>query len=271
MTSMFCTRLSLPIASVYVFKLASDDQADLQLLVGVKWQKLCYVKHWTGKNQWNKYKEQISEPVHLEAGKLYDLKLRHVEGGGGDHVEVGVVTPDGHDFSPMPVDGFLFLPSDVHKKEAGGDTENAFPAFFGNVSGTFKKDSSEGVVVIPDLPGNGGAKGSLEVGFTCSNNETEKVAFVAELISPSRSADSFTVEVDGDAQRAVWLTGRGKDWHWSLPSPQFDVESGEHVIKIKGREDGMKIKKLSFKSGDACNWHKIDLAKAAKGQGPGAA
>ena len=41
--------------------------------------------------------DQYSEMIHLDAGRVYFMKALLKEGGGGDHIQVGVKLPTGED------------------------------------------------------------------------------------------------------------------------------------------------------------------------------
>src|SRR5262249_22524302 len=67
-----------------------------------KKQKICFVPAYTGPNEWGKYPEQKSQPVHLEANKRYYIEALHKEGGGGDNISAGWQLPDGKQELPIP-------------------------------------------------------------------------------------------------------------------------------------------------------------------------
>lgn len=93
-----------PVSGTYVFFLASDDQGALFLgaseasAVGI-----ASVPGWTESRQWDKYAEQTSDHQELVAGEYYFLRAVGNEGGGGDNLAVGVRTPTGDVWGPIPV------------------------------------------------------------------------------------------------------------------------------------------------------------------------
>ena len=82
----------------YTFYIASDNNSQLYLSsdddpanIG---SPIASVSGYTGRYQWDKYASQASSSVYLVAGQRYYVEVRHVEGSGGDHVEVGWQLPD---------------------------------------------------------------------------------------------------------------------------------------------------------------------------------
>jgi tetratricopeptide (TPR) repeat protein len=94
-----------PATGDYTFFVTSDDSSELWLstdkTVESK-QKICGVPAYTAPNEWAKYPEQKSQPIHLEAGKRYYIEALHKEGGGGDHISAGWTLPDGKQELPIP-------------------------------------------------------------------------------------------------------------------------------------------------------------------------
>jgi hypothetical protein len=94
-----------PKTGKYVFWISSDDQSELWLSTDedpANKQKIAWVQEWTGQRQWDKFKEQQSEPVKLDAGRRYYIEALQKQGGGGDHLSVGWQLPDGTQERPIP-------------------------------------------------------------------------------------------------------------------------------------------------------------------------
>ena len=90
--------LHAPQTGAYVFWLASDDNGELLLSPDEDPKNavaIARVPEWTGPNEWDKFPEQKSKPVKLEAGKKYYIEARMKEGGGGDNLSVGWAIPGG--------------------------------------------------------------------------------------------------------------------------------------------------------------------------------
>ncbi|MDO7852968.1 DUF6443 domain-containing protein [Hymenobacter convexus] len=82
----------------YTLWLAADDVAELWLSTDADPAhrvRIAYVQVWTASREWNKYPEQHSVPVMLEAGRRYYVEVLHREFGGGDNLAVAWQRPDG--------------------------------------------------------------------------------------------------------------------------------------------------------------------------------
>jgi hypothetical protein len=93
-----------PMSGTYVFFLASDDQG--ALFFGPSEAEaagIASVPGWTDSRQWDRYPEQESPHQELVAGDYYFLRAVGNEGGGGDNLAVGVMTPTGEVWGPIPV------------------------------------------------------------------------------------------------------------------------------------------------------------------------
>jgi hypothetical protein len=97
--------LHAPQSGAYVFWISSDDQGELLLSPDEDPKKavaIAGVPEWTGHCEWDKFPEQRSKPVPLEAGKKYYVEARMKEGGGGDNLSVGWAVPGGRIERPIP-------------------------------------------------------------------------------------------------------------------------------------------------------------------------
>lgn len=75
----------------YKFWIQGDDQAELLLSADeapANAVKIASVPGWTSTSDWEKYPEQQSALVRLEAGKRYFIEALQKEGSGGDHLAV---------------------------------------------------------------------------------------------------------------------------------------------------------------------------------------
>lgn len=96
-----------PTGGKYSFLIASDD--DGVLLVGPDGtpqsaKPAGTVKNYVNANSWDSQPTQRSAPILLEAGQRVWLDARARQQGGGDHLALGVVHPDGH--IEAPIGGF---------------------------------------------------------------------------------------------------------------------------------------------------------------------
>jgi len=81
----------------HTWKLAADDNSFLWVGFSVdeamSSDPVASVPGWTGVRQWEKYAEQTAAPIEYTAGQYVFLRTVANEGGGGDNLCVGVVTP----------------------------------------------------------------------------------------------------------------------------------------------------------------------------------
>jgi len=92
------TQLIAPQTGNYIFNITSDDNSHLYLSTDSSAENavlIAEVPDWTRPWEWEKYSEQVSNPVYLEEGEEYHLKILMKEGGGSDNVAVRWYLPDG--------------------------------------------------------------------------------------------------------------------------------------------------------------------------------
>ncbi|WP_419190033.1 DUF7133 domain-containing protein [Stieleria marina] len=89
----------------YVFWVAADDYAELWLSSSdapSNKQRIVTMKRWTPSRVWEKYPEQKSKPIRLEAGKRYYIESLQFEASVDDCLAVGWQLPDGAIERPIP-------------------------------------------------------------------------------------------------------------------------------------------------------------------------
>ncbi len=89
----------------YVFWMAADDYAELWLSSSedpAKKSRIVNMNRWTPSRVWEKYPEQKSKPVRLEAGKRYYIEALQMEATVDDCLAVGWQLPDGSLERPIP-------------------------------------------------------------------------------------------------------------------------------------------------------------------------
>ena len=80
-----------PTSGIYTFWIAGDDRGEIWLSPDEdpeKRRRIALLPSHTSFHEWDRYDQQQSEPLHLEAGKRYFLEVVHTESWGGDHVAV---------------------------------------------------------------------------------------------------------------------------------------------------------------------------------------
>nr|VFK36468.1 MAG: PA14 domain-containing protein [Candidatus Kentron sp. SD]VFK39096.1 MAG: PA14 domain-containing protein [Candidatus Kentron sp. SD] len=86
-----------PVTGEYRFWIASDGQSELWLSTDRypgKARKIASVSVWTNSRQWDRYTEQESASIRLEANKVYYISALHKEGVGSDNLAVAWRGPD---------------------------------------------------------------------------------------------------------------------------------------------------------------------------------
>ena len=85
------TYITPPVTCDWIFYISSDDNGQLNLSTDTNPSNKVQIAHvggWTSSRQWNKFPEQMSVPIRLEAGGLYYLEAMYKEGGGGDNLAI---------------------------------------------------------------------------------------------------------------------------------------------------------------------------------------
>jgi len=84
-----------PVSGYYRFFIASDDGGELWFspTLPANRVRIAYVNGWVNYHQWTAQANQASSYINLTAGQRYYLEALQKEGGGGDHLSVGVLMP----------------------------------------------------------------------------------------------------------------------------------------------------------------------------------
>lgn len=94
-----------PTTGDYVFWMASDDGGALFLSSDeepANSTMIANVPGWTSSRQWDRYPEQMSDAIRLEASKSYYVEALMKEQGGGDNLAVRWRLPNGEIEEPIP-------------------------------------------------------------------------------------------------------------------------------------------------------------------------
>lgn len=89
----------------YVFWISSDDYGSLLLSTDEtpdKAREIASVPGWTTSRFWERYPEQMSEPIRLMSGRRYYIEALMKERGGSDHLAVRWQLPNGQIEEPIP-------------------------------------------------------------------------------------------------------------------------------------------------------------------------
>jgi hypothetical protein len=92
-----------PVSGTYTFYLSSDDQSSLRMSSSAfdptvpfdesQLTEICYIASFTQFRSFYQYSSQICT-INLEASKYYYILAMHSEGGGADHISIGVNIPN---------------------------------------------------------------------------------------------------------------------------------------------------------------------------------
>jgi hypothetical protein len=127
-----------PTTGEYTFYLASDDNGELSLSTDedpVNKVRIASVPDWTDPQEWEKFPEQKSKPIKLEAGKKYYIEALVKEGEGGDHLSAGWVLPGGAQEKPIPGKRLSPYVKPALPPDAPGGTGKILYEAYGNIEG----------------------------------------------------------------------------------------------------------------------------------------
>lgn len=144
--------LTPPETGSYILWIAGDDNCQLFLSVDASFNNktlIAEVPGYTGHLQWDKYPEQASSSIHLEAGKKYYLEALMKEAAGGDSLAVAWsrfrIAPD-----PVVIGGQHFseiIPFMISQHDPGGIVTTSI----GHVDVVFTEDVNELSFTVDDV------------------------------------------------------------------------------------------------------------------------
>jgi hypothetical protein len=94
-----------PVTGIYTFYIAADNVGELWLSTNdnpASKRRIAHSPDWVGQREWTRYAEQKSVSINLEANTRYYIEALHVEGGGGDNLAVGWITPGSSTINVIP-------------------------------------------------------------------------------------------------------------------------------------------------------------------------
>lgn len=245
-----------PLSGGYRFYIASDDASQLFLSPttnAASKARIAYLTDWTDSRNWTAYASQKSALIQLAAGQRYYIEALHKEGGGGDHLAVGVDLPDGTEEKPIPYHRLIPLnsppppPCEVAVTASGptategansgaftltrtGDTAQALDVFFSlSGSATYSTDySATGLrATIPAGASNTIVMIAPVDDAVAENAETVVMRLVAGAnytASPTASSAVVTI-LDNDGTPAVSVVATGPNASKIGPQPgRFTIQ-----------------------------------------------
>ena len=121
----------------YTFYIASDDNGQLKLSTDSLPQNLrsvpiALVPEWSDPRQFDKFPQQTSAPIHLEAGQKYYVEAMFKEESGGENLCVAWKLPSGITETPIPSSSLAFYTKDspvsVNELETDNLTIMVYPS-----------------------------------------------------------------------------------------------------------------------------------------------
>jgi len=109
--------IKAPFTGNYTFWISSDDHSELYLSNNQNPQEalmIAVVPGWTHPREWNKYTQQKSDPVHLQAGQYYYIMALMKEHEGGDNLAVGWQFPNQEMNRPISEQYTHWYSSELH-------------------------------------------------------------------------------------------------------------------------------------------------------------
>jgi len=94
-----------PLSGNYIFYIAADNVGELWLSTNdnpASKRRIAHSPDWVGQREWTRYAEQKSVSINLQANTRYYIEALHVEGGGGDNLAVGWITPGSSNITVIP-------------------------------------------------------------------------------------------------------------------------------------------------------------------------
>jgi hypothetical protein len=94
-----------PVTGNYTFYIAADNVGELWLSTNDNpafKRRIAHSPDWVGQREWTRYAEQKSVSINLQANTRYYIEALHVEGGGGDNLAVGWITPGTSTITVIP-------------------------------------------------------------------------------------------------------------------------------------------------------------------------
>ena len=195
-----------PVSGQYRFWISSDDNGELWLSTdddpGNK-QLIANVPGWSSSRQWDKFPEQRSALISLNAGQLYYIEALQKEQGGGDNLAVGWQLPNGTQELPIP--GNRLIPF-------GGNTP---------------QDQS---IVFPTIPN----KVSTDAPFTITASATSGLPVSFQVIGGPAAISGNTVILNGAAGTVTIRATQNGNAQWNAAPP---VEQSFQVSEPMGGDE----------------------------------
>ncbi len=226
----FRAALTPPSDGDYIFEVLSDDGSEVWLSPNedpANRQLVCSVASYVDAGQWDKFPSQRSSPIALKGGQRCFMEILYKQGGGGAHLQVGWIRPDGATERPIPSDRFSPLQlsgSLPPARTAAPDVAKPLPALAGPAPGVISGMPAVIARVVPSAPVGSllqgtvapsamvanlsdlGASDWIHYGITDAASVTRRSG--GDLLSVARTADSAQIQrYDNNQTRFGWSNG----------------------------------------------------------------
>jgi len=223
--------LTPPLDGDYLIEISSDDGGEVWLSPDAdpaNRRLVCFIGNYVDLNQWEREPSQRSQPIALKKDQRCFIEVLYKQGGGGAHLKLGWVRPDGVTQRPIPDDRFApvalgpLLPPGAGAvttlTPTPGPNAPATPLAAGTVPKVIARDVPQ-VPAGPQLKGSVapssqvanlsdlGASDWIQYGIKDAASFTRR-AGGAEMISVAKSADNAEIHQYGDNHvRFGWNDG----------------------------------------------------------------
>ncbi|MCC9135062.1 PA14 domain-containing protein [Pontibacter silvestris] len=264
--------ITAPATGNYTFWAAGDNSVEVWLSTDESTsysQQIISFKGYTEARQWDKYSEQKSKKVKLEAGKRYYVEVLHKEDWGGDHVALGWELPDGT--KERPIAGNRLS---AYSSEASTASTPTAAIQSASVTGSinwevWKNVSGEKISSIP-LTKSPDAVTALK-SFSSPSNTGDNYGSRIRGYITAPATGNYTFWASGDNSVEVWLSTNESTsnkqqiiaFNGFTNAEQWDKYAGQKSNKIKleaGKQYYVEVLHKESAGGDhvALGWQLAD-------------
>jgi DNA-directed RNA polymerase specialized sigma24 family protein len=225
--------LTPPLDGEYVFLSSSDDDSEVWLSSDdqpANRRLICEQPEFSDPGQWEKFPTQRSAPIRLVAGKRVFIELLLKQGGGGIHLNLGWIRPDGKDERPIPSDRFAPFPSTPDLPPPGEAIAPPVVVQPGTPSPATTAPPPVRPVALPPLPAGPLLSGSCSApGQLVNLSELGSADWIhyglvdATSVTRRRGADLLTVVRTADNAQILRYDNNSVRFAWGDGAPVAEV------------------------------------------------
>lgn len=214
----------------YLIEVSSDDASEVWLSPDADpahRRLVCFIGHYVDLNKWESVPSQRSPPIALKKDQRCFIEVLYKQGGGGAHLKLGWVRPDGATQRPIPDDRFSPVAIATLPPANTGTVTTPTPTPTPNAPVTPLAPGTSPKVIardVPQVPAGPQLKGSVAVstqvanlsdlgssdwihyGFKDATSVTRRLG--AEMLTVARATDNSEIKHYGDNHvRFGWNDG----------------------------------------------------------------